>query len=488
VSFYNIHWVVHAIFLIDLVIRLGLSVRVIMRRLPVGVALAWLAVVLVFPIVGAIFYLLVGEYRLGPRRARRAAGYEKRRSQQIVGNPPAATSVDPATLGRGVAGLARLIRARFGAAVLAGHHLELQENADAAFPALIADIDRARVSCCLEFYIWSVGGRADEVGAALARAVQRGVSCRVLVDALGSSAFLRSAEVSELRQKGVRVDAALGTSLLSVLFVRPDLRMHRKIVVIDGEIGYTGSLNLADPTLFKKDAGVGQWVDALVRVRGPAVDSLIETFAEDWFLETDEWIEPATLRVPTETALEPGSALVQVLASGPGPRVDAIEQVILMALYAAEKEVVLTTPYFVPSESLLTAMTSASARGVQVTLIVPARIDSRLVHFGSRAFQVDLLTAAVRVALFKNGLLHTKSITVDGAFSLFGSVNLDPRSFRLDLEITLAIYDAEFTAALRRLQQFYLDHADMLDLGACHARSALERFTEDTARLAGPVL
>jgi cardiolipin synthase A/B len=259
-------------------------------------------------------------------------------------------------------------------------------------------------------------------------------------------------------------------------------------VVIDGETGYTGSLNLADPTLFKKDASVGQWVDALVRVRGPAVDALIETFAEDWFLETDEWIEPASLRAPTETALQPGPALVQVLPSGPGPRVDAIEQVFLMALYAAEREVVLTTPYFVPSESLLTAMTSAAARGVQVTLIVPARIDSRLVHFGSRAFQVDLLTAAVRVALFKDGLLHTKSVTVDGAFSLFGSVNLDPRSFRLDLEITLAVYDAGFTAALRRLQQFYLDHADMLELDACHARSPLERFTEDTARLAGPVL
>jgi cardiolipin synthase len=488
VSFYHIHWVVHAIFLIDLVLRLGLSVRVIMRRLPVGVALAWLAIVLVFPIVGAIVYLLIGEYRLGPRRARRAAEYEKRRGQQLVGNAPAAAPVDLATLGRGVAGLARLIRARFGAAVQAGNHLELQENADAAFPALIADIDGARVSCCLAFYIWSVGGRADEVAAALVRAVQRGVSCRVLVDALGSSAFLRSAAVWELRQKGVRVEAALGTGLLTVLFVRPDLRMHRKIVVIDGEIGYTGSLNLADPTLFKKDAGVGQWVDALVRVRGPAVDALIETFAEDWFLETDEWIEPASLRAPIETALSPGPALVQVVPSGPGPRVDALEQVVLMALYAAEQEVVLTTPYFVPSEALLTALTSAAARGVQVTLIVPARIDSRLVHFGSRAFQVDLLTADVRVALFKDGLLHTKSITVDGAFSLFGSVNLDPRSFRLDLEITLAVYDAGFTAALRRLQQFYLDHADMLDLGACHARSALERFTEDTARLAGPVL
>jgi cardiolipin synthase len=149
---------------------------------------------------------------------------------------------------------------------------------------------------------------------------------------------------------------------------------------------------------------------------------------------------------------------------------------------------VLTTPYFVPSESLLIGLLSAAGRGVQVTLIVPAKVDSRLVHFASRAYQTDLLAAGVRVALYQGGLLHTKSITVDDRFSLFGSLNLDPRSLRLDFEITLAVYDADFTAALRRLQQVYLDRSGMLDLAACRARSRAERFAEDTARLAGPVL
>jgi cardiolipin synthase len=159
-----------------------------------------------------------------------------------------------------------------------------------------------------------------------------------------------------------------------------------------------------------------------------------------------------------------------------------------MAIYGARREVVLTTPYFVPSESLLYALLSAAARGVEVTLIVPAKIDSRLVHFASRAFQTDLLAAGVRVALFQGGLLHTKSITVDGQFCLFGSLNLDPRSFRLDFEITLAVYDAEFTADLRRLQQHYLDGSLLLDLATCRARSVRERLAEDTARLLGPLL
>src|SRR5262249_20574616 len=154
---------------------------------------------------------------------------------------------------------------------------------------------------------------------------------------------------------------------------------------------------------------------------------------------------------PTE-----GQAVVQVLPSGPAARVEAIEQVVLMAIYGAHQELVLTTPYFVPSESLLTALLSAAGRGVKVTLIVPAKVDSRLTHYASRAHQMDLLTAGAQVALFQGGLLHTKSITVDGRLSLFGSLNLDPRSMRLDFEITLIVYDRGWTADLRALQQSYL--------------------------------
>ena len=179
---------------------------------------------------------------------------------------------------------------------------------------------------------------------------------------------------------------------------------------------------------------------------------------------------------------------MQVLPTWPDARVDAIAYVLLSAAFAARQELVLTTPYFVPGEAMLAALISAAARGAQVTLIVPARVDSRLVGYASRAFQADLIRAGVRVALYQGGLLHTKSITVDGRFCLFGSVNLDPRSLRLDFEITLAVYDEEFTRAVRQLQQTYVEKSVMLDLAACASRSALERFQEDAARLFGPVL
>jgi cardiolipin synthase len=482
---YHVPWVTTALFLLDLLIRVGLSARVVKRRLPVGTALAWLSIILILPLAGAALYLLVGEYRLGRRRTRRA-GELARVCRERFPELRAAKPADGVGLGPAGEALARVAAAALGCAPLPGNRLRLLENAEAAFPVLIADIDRARRSCDLEFYIWSVGGLADEVVAALVRAAGRGVACRVLVDAVGSAAFLRSARAEELRRAGVRVWAALPAGVLRLLLVRPDLRLHRKIALIDGEVGYTGSLNLADPRLFKQNAGVGQWVDALARVEGPAVRALAVTFLEDWAVETGEAIDWE--REVGEGRASAGPATVQVMPTGPDARVEALAQVVLTAIYAAAEELVLTTPYFVPDEALLTALKSAAARGVKVCLIVPAEVDSRLVHYASRAHQADLLAAGVRIALYKGGLLHTKSIAVDGRHSLFGSVNLDPRSLRLDFEITLAVYDEEFTRSLRRLQQAYLDGSDLLDLDACRARSALERFAEDAARLVGPLL
>src|SRR5436305_6121885 len=188
---HHVPWVTTALFLADLVIRVGLSLRVISRRLPVGTTLAWLAVILSLPFAGAGLYLLVGEYRLGRRRSRRAAELA-RASRERFPQPRWEAPADRTGLGPESTALARVAESVLGCPPLPGNRLVLLENADAAFPALIEDIDRASRSCDLEFYIWSVGGRADEVAAALARAAGRGVSCRVLLDAFGSAEFLRS--------------------------------------------------------------------------------------------------------------------------------------------------------------------------------------------------------------------------------------------------------------------------------------------------------
>jgi cardiolipin synthase len=480
-------WTTFAVVVADLLIRVGLSVRIIMRRRPVGVSLAWLIMVLAVPFAGAAFYLVIGELRLGKRRAewaRTIHGPYLQWLQNLQQRSPVAWSL----FGGECEPVARLINCVAGMPTLPGNRLELISSTEEVFRRLMADIDAAGHSCHLEFYIWNEGGLADEVAEALLRAAARGVICRVLVDAVGSRSFLRGRLAARLRQGGVAVQAALPGGLLHSLFVRFDLRLHRKIVVVDGRIGYTGSLNLVDPRFFKQSAGVGQWVDAMVRVEGPAVEGLAVTFLEDWELETGEGLKRLAETSDVGPQPQRGLAAVQVIPSGPLVQNEAMQQILLTVIYAARRELVLTTPYFVPDEPLLTALTSAARRGVAVTIVLPKKVDSLLVRLASWAQAGDLMMAGVRVVLFHDGLLHTKSITVDGEFGTFGSLNLDPRSLYLNFEITLAIYDRQFIAELRRLQQSYIDRSETMDLAAWQSRSGGVRLVENAIRLLGPLL
>ncbi len=286
-------------------------------------------------------------------------------------------------------------------------------------------------------------------------AAARGVKCRMLLDDVGSRQFLRSDWVPRLREAGVMVEAALQARLWRLIFVRFDLRLHRKLAIIDGRLAYTGSMNLVDARLFKRSAGVGEWVDAVVSVEGPAVEPLGVTFLGDWAIETEENVE--RLKQTGDVRPQPAVAAspVQVLPSGPSDSRDAIERIMIAFIYSAQQRLVLTTPYFVPDEALMEALVSSAQRGVKVTLIVPEKVDSRLARLASRSIQGDLVEAGVEVLLFRGGLMHTKSVCVDGEYCLFGSLNLDPRSLHLNFEITLAIYDREFTSRLEALQAQY---------------------------------
>ena len=481
------HWVTYLLLVSHLALQLGLAFRVVMRRQRVGESLAWILVIFVFPLIGPLIYLLMGELRLGSRRARRV----------VELFPPVRDwlkelleryKVDWSRVGEEFEPLSRLAEFSIGLPTSSGNQLELIGDWQAVFRQLGDDIDASERTCHLEFYIWQSGGVVDAVVAALMRARRRGVVCRVLVDAMGSRRFLKSEVADRMREAGVEILAALPGGLLRMPFVRFDLRMHRKIIVIDGRIAYTGSLNLVDPRYFKQDVGVGQWIDAMVRVQGPAVESLAISFLSDWYIESDH--DLAQLRATGGAVPQPraGNCAVQVLPSGPAFPSESIEDILLMAVYMAREELILTTPYFVPSEALRTALESAASRGVKVILIVPANVDSRLVRYASQAFQGDLLKAGVRIAKFSGGLLHTKSVTIDQKISLFGSLNLDPRSFRLNFEISLAIYDSLFTHQLRTLQQTYLNQSELMNLELWDARPLRQRTAENFARLLGPLL
>ena len=463
----------------------GLGYHVIMRRRPVGVTLAWLMIIVAAPFLGAVLYLMMGQTRLGERNVERIAAIRPHYAEwqsTLDSHAP----VDWAAMSPENEKIHSLGMGTIGAPALSGNRIALVDDAERILRAMIEDIDRAKHFVHMQFYIWHRGGTADEVGDALVRAAKRGVACRVLLDSIGSRPFFGQPQSRTLREAGVRLAEALPTGLLRSLVARADHRLHRKCVVIDGDIGYTGSLNLVDPRFFNRDAGVGEWIDAMARIEGPAVEALAGGFIFDWELVVGEGLEKlgATLKAPDAV----GPANVQVVHSGPAIQPEAIHQLILTAIYSARNELILTSPYFVPSAQLVTALESAASRGVDVTIVLPKRNDSFLVYYASRSTYTSLMKCGVRIAGFTGGLLHTKSITIDGATAVFGSVNLDLRSFYLNFEISLLVYDRAFTRELRALQHSYIENSETLDLEKWERRPTRQKLVENICHLASPLL
>jgi cardiolipin synthase len=480
-------WLAFGVLAADLLLRIGTAVRVVFRRYPTGVSFSWLTLVLLVPFLGALVYWVVGENRRGIQRATRErelrAPYRAWQQAVLTRSQAQLSQVPDALRGLHQEGLQLT-----GVPAMPGNTVEIHTEAVPLLLTIAAEIRAAEYSCNLLFYIWHPGGATNAVGEALIQAAGRGVTCRVLLDAIGSQDFLRSPLCRRMREAGVRVVEALPVHIWRLLLVRNDLRNHRKVVVIDGRCAYTGSMNLVDPRFFKVDAGVGAWIDLMLRITGPVVEHLAVVFAADWELETAEGLEaldgPGGIQPVTVT----GSTPIQIVPSGPGFHAGSAHQLLLSALYAAQHELLITTPYFVPDDPFRAALVAAARRGVQVTLTVPAKVDSVLVRYASRSHFQDLLDAGVGIRRFRGGLLHTKALTVDGRLALIGTVNLDHRSFWLNFELLMAIYDSEVVGALRRVQLGYNDDADLLDPEGWRRRSLGLQFLENLAALAAPIL
>jgi len=472
---------------VHLVIIVAIGARVLMKRRPPGSSAAWLLSVVLLPYAGAVLYLFIGERPLGKRRARKALEM-RGQVERWVATLAERSRDAPTPMSARWSSIRRLADGAVGLPVLGGNRFQLLDGAELILRSLIDDVDAARHFCLLEFYIWNPGGTADEVGEALIRAVARGVKCRVLLDAVGSKDFLRSRWPERFRDAGVELHSALPASALRAAFRRVDLRLHRKIAVIDGHVAYTGSLNLVDPRCFKQGAGVGEWVDAMARIKGPAVEALAGLFAWDWAMESGAPLAELIEQIDVPMQITEGAAEVQMVPSGPGYEGNGIMQVLLSAVYAAREELILTTPYFVPDESLVAALQAAAQRGVKVRLIVPARVDSFLVRHASRAYFSDLLRAGVEILQFDAGLLHTKSVVVDRELALFGTLNLDLRSFLLNFEVTLIVYDATFAETVAALAAGYAERAKPLNLQAWDRRPISQRLTDNLVQIMSPLL
>jgi cardiolipin synthase len=488
-------WPVAAPILVALPIVLSLATLAAVlldRRCRSQSAISWVLLVIVAPLVGPIIYWIFGKAWLSRKREAAyvevAAERREARLREEASGAGAMRRTARETVLRALSPDQRLLAVQAasisGDFPVGGNDIEIFEEADDLFARMVEDIEASEQHVHIEFYIALEDRTTAPVFAALERAALRGVACRLLLDGIGSRALLLSERHSQLRAAGVQVVEALPVGIVRRRFGRIDLRNHRKIVVIDRAIGYIGSHNLAAKD-FKVKERYAPWIDATMRVAGPAANDLQKIFAEDWFLETDEelWnlIGQGVLDGHT-------SALAQVLGTGPATYESAMPQLILSIVHLAEEEVVLTTPYFVPDEPALASLLTAARRGVRTVLVVPEQNDSWLVKLASRKFYQRLLDAGVEIWHYRGGLLHAKTIVVDGKTSLMTSANLDRRSFELNLEASLVVYDGETSRRLRAVQERYLARSRRISAREWHARPAWKRLVENAVGLLSPLL
>lgn len=467
------------------------TLRVLYRKLDVNTTLAWAVVLFAFPMVGFGLYLLFGRYRAGRRRRQTYQQIQSELQQAFHLN----SSMTPrqSDIPARFSALAQAARTQIGFPVLAGNTYQFLTDPGVVLEAMRADIDACKTSCCLEFYIIEAQGRVTDLLEAIERAAGRGVVCRILADDFGSSAFFRSPWADRLRQAGVSLVRSLRVGLPRALFKRSDLRNHRKLLLCDHCVGYIGSSNLVDPQIFKAERHVGQWVDTIMRVEGPIIDALTCMFHTDFMLDRQPtsinsadrqpFPQPPPRRPKSQTG-----ALMQLLPSGPEMGRSYIYDFMISAIYNASRRVRIVTPYFIPDPALLLALISASARGIQVELVVPERSDSRLGQYASQASYADLLEAGILIQRYQPGLLHTKAVLIDSDVSVFGTVNLDPRSFYLNLEVSLILYGREANANLDVIIDTYVSESQLLGVDQWAKRSGWTRFLENTLRLTAPLL
>lgn len=473
------------IFWVEWCLRCVLAVVILLRKRKPTIVLAWLVVVAFLPFAGAALYLLIGENRLGMRRRRKYKALvrametfqQKQQERSRVYQPV----IDPR-----FAGVAALAESAGAYPPLGGNQLELLSDTELLFDRMAADIAEARHHCHLLFYILNPDAIGQRIGRALMKAVERGVACRLLVDAVGSRDFLRSALAGEMHEAGVQVVAALPVTPLRALFWRIDLRNHRKIAVIDGRVAYTGSHNISTP-IYPRKQKFGAWVDASVRLTGPAVMPLQEVFLQDWAFSAGPFPEDDTGYFP-KLQVGKESLAVQVLPTGPEVEEPLLMQVMVHAVDVARKRVVLTTPYFVPDEPLLMALRSSAMRGVETALIVPHYSDHPIAQAAGRSHYGHLLDAGVRIHEYTPGLLHAKTLTVDYDLAMIGTANLDVRSFQLNFESALLIFDDDMASRIHFLQTEYLSQSVELSMTKWKKRGTGKVLLDNIAKLATPLL
>ncbi|ANJ28320.1 cardiolipin synthase [Agromyces aureus] len=479
--------------LADLAIRIAALIIVPRDRKPTA-AMAWLLAIFLIPFVGIVLFLLIGNVKLSKRRRAKQAEIDRVLQERASVLAPEPDAAWPAWFATTVEQNRRL-----GALpAVAGESAELIGDYGASIAAMTADLDTAERYVHVEFYIVAFDDVTKDFFAAMERAVARGVTVRLLLDHVASRRVsVHEATFAELDRIGVQWHFLLPFQPFKGNYERPDLRNHRKLVVVDGRVAYTGSQNLIsrDYDSPKNQKRGLMWQELVVRLTGPVVRSVDAVFRSDWYAETDELLDAvggadAPPAVETPAHADGGAAaasaplVCQVVPSGPAYEDENNLRLFLSLVASAQERVIITSPYFVPDEAMMYAITSAKLRGLDVQLFVSELGDQGSVWHAQRSYYGALLRAGVRIWLYPAPyILHAKHLSIDDDVAVIGSSNMDIRSFNLNYEISLMVRSASFVADMRQVEQGYRDAGRELTLEEWNREPLSRTFFDGVARL-----
>lgn len=473
------------VYVVDLLIKV-VALGVVPRNRRPGTAMAWLLAILLIPSVGLIAYLMLGQTRLDRRRHERQRALNEEVTRYVAGlpRPPHLESISP------VDAATIELNERLGSLpATPGNRVDLIPDYAGSIEAMTAAVESAEHYVHVQFYITACDHLTEPFFDALDRATARGVTVRLLLDHLGSRGIpVWRQLVRRLNASDIDWHPLLPIAPLRGQLRRPDLRNHRKLLVVDGQVAFTGSQNLIEPGYDKpKNHRAGrEWVELTARVEGPLVSALNVVFASDWNSETGELLrseltESATAWLSGEPA---GDVTGQTVPSGPGLEAENNLRAFTSLMYAARERISITSPYFVPDESLLYAVTTAARRGVAVELFVSEGKDQFMVYHAQRSYYEALLEAGVRIYLYpKPAVLHAKHFSIDDEIAVLGSSNMDMRSFALNYEISLMLFDGDPVAQMRKVEDGYRAVSRELLLEEWLARPKVAAYVDNVLRL-----
>lgn len=481
-------WAAVAVTILGWLIPFAMILVVPVNRKP-SAATAWLMLIFALPWIGLLVFLIVGSPKLSMRRRtlqretnRYISGFVEQSKQdpalaRIIA-PPIAERYQPFVN----------LNTNLGALpATSGNAVEILTDYDSMLARMGADVDAAQQYAHVQFYILIADEATEIFFRAMEQAVGRGVSVRVLYDPVGSRKYpTYQATLARMRAAGIEAQPMLPLNRRDDRN-RPDLRNHRKILVVDGEIGYTGSLNMITRTYHRSDSMA--YDELMARVRGPAADALDAVFRTDWYSETGERLAAdGGNRYSVEFNVY-GTALCQVLPSGSGFDNENNLRLFVALIHASRHTLVICNPYFVPDDALMLAVVSAALRGVDVTLYNSQAHDQFLVAHAQRSYYDELLRAGVKIRLYQApALLHSKTISIDDDIAVIGSSNFDMRSFQLNLEVTLICYDRAVVTDLREAEALYHQRSRLLTLTEWQQRRLPQRTAENLTRLISALL